>query len=95
MMIQIVAAECRPDTYVGCPAPGVELPDCEHGWEIGNGTAVCSTTPPAPVELATTGGDATLVGAAYYIGLPLLVGGLIVIVSHYVKEWRKRREERR
>lgn len=49
--MNITIEPCKPDTYVGCPAPATVPPECADGWEIGNGTIVCAAPPP----LAATG----------------------------------------
>lgn len=79
-------SECRADTYVGCPPPTVDLPDCEDGWEFGNGTAVCATVQP-PAALPATGIDP---GAA--VGFTLL--GVVLIGSSIVMLVRERRRQR-
>lgn len=60
MSVSITLEPCRDNYVVTCtPAPKVDLPECDNGWEIGNGTAVCATAQPTQDHLATTGVDAT------------------------------------
>ena len=85
-----IRIEVCKDTYVtSCtPAQPVDLPECEDGWEIGNGTAVCSTQAPVADDLATTGSDPTV--SIFMLGLAIgaiLVGGYGVI-------WSQRRIQR-
>lgn len=71
--------ECK-DTYVQTcnPAhPPAPLPECEHGWEIGNGTAVCATQQPTSVPLAATGGEPVTGLAALGVALVLGAGALL------------------
>lgn len=66
--------ECR-DTYVTtCQPlnPPAFLPDCEHGWELGNGTAICATQQPSSIPLATTGGDPAV---------GLAVAGVVLVLA--------------
>lgn len=83
------AEECRPDTYVMCPEPS-PLPDCEDGWEIGNGTAVCSTQ--TTTDLAQTGGqvDGVLLG----MGAGVIVLGVAMMVHASLLQRRHRRQRR-
>ncbi|AVR56890.1 hypothetical protein PBI_TRISCUIT_17 [Microbacterium phage Triscuit] len=82
--ITIVPAteECK-DTYVHTcnPVnPPQELPECEDGWEFGNGTVVCATQQPTATDLATTGGDPTLAITLLVVGVGMAaIGGLLVI----------------
>lgn len=74
MSVSITLEPCRDNYVVTCtPAPKVDLPNCEHGWEIGNGTAVCATAQPTQEHLATTGVDAT-------DSVVLLAAALVAIV---------------
>jgi len=75
----ITIETCKADTYVGCPAPKVDLPECENGWEIGNGTATCAVEP-MPVNLATTGPtDPT--GALVLAWSAILIGSLGMVAA--------------
>lgn len=47
--------ECK--GYACPPSTTVDLPQCEHGWELGNGTAVCAAEPAPSAPLAATGAD--------------------------------------
>lgn len=67
--MNIEVTECR-DTYVQTCTPANPpsfLPDCEHGWELGNGTAVCASQQPTSAPLAATGAD-----GGVYVGFGLL-----------------------
>jgi hypothetical protein len=52
--MNITIEACKPESYVGCPAPKVDLPECENGWEVGNGTVACAE-PYVVDPLAATG----------------------------------------
>lgn len=82
-----ITMEVCKDTYVtSCtPAPPVFLPDCEHGWELGNGTAVCATQQPTSAPLAATGGE-----AGVYVGFGLLA--LLLLGTGAVMATRRRRQ---
>ncbi|QWS69709.1 hypothetical protein SEA_WILLIAMSTRONG_42 [Microbacterium phage WilliamStrong] len=69
-----ITLEVCKDTYVtSCtPAPKVDLPECEDGWELGNGTAVCATQ--QPTNLATTGGGSEPLWLLGVVGVLLVVG---------------------
>ncbi|QCQ57489.1 hypothetical protein SEA_SUCHA_44 [Microbacterium phage Sucha] len=71
-------AECK-ETYVTTcnPAPPVFLPNCEDGWEIGNGTAVC-VTPEPMADLPATGGELPFVGLT--VALALIAAGVAATV---------------
>lgn len=85
--MDIRITECK-DTYVtSCtPPPPVDLPECEDGWEIGNGTAVCTTQ--SEDSLALTGGETPdyLMGGAV---ITVLLG--IALIGTALT--RKRREQ--
>lgn len=70
-----ISVEVCKDTYVAScqPAPPVFLPDCEHGWEFGNGTAVCATEQPPSAPLAATGNTLDPWG-----GLALAVAAIVL-----------------
>jgi hypothetical protein len=88
-MTTISLEECK-DTYVtSCtPAPPVDLPECEDGWEIGNGTAVCATQAPVADNLAVTGGDPTM--SMFMLGVALGA----ILVGAYGVIWGQRRLQR-
>lgn len=69
-----MSTDCR-DTYVTTcnpEHPAQPLPECEHGWEVGNGSVSCATQQPTSAPLAATGADA---GA--YVGFGLLAALLL------------------
>jgi len=82
----MAAEECKPESYVGCPQPGIDLPDCPGGWEFGNNTAVCATDVPPP--LAATGADLPLGFAA--AGIVLVLAGVYALLL--ARHPRRRRE---
>lgn len=85
---------CLPDTYVGCPAPPVDLPECEHGWELGNGTAVCATQQPSAPPLAATGADGGMAFAYVALGLAIAAVGLsLVSLAHAYRPARTRQRQ--
>lgn len=87
-----ISLEVCKDTYVqSCTPvnPPSFLPDCEDGWAVGNGTAVCATQQPASVPLATTGGD--LATGLLAGGAALVLVGLYTICLAY---WVRKRKER-
>ncbi|WKW85435.1 hypothetical protein SEA_MILANI_44 [Microbacterium phage Milani] len=70
--------ECKDNYVVTCnPAPPVYLPECEDGWEIGNGTAVCATPEPM-ADLAPTGGEVPF--AVFGLAVALLAAGVVATV---------------
>lgn len=69
--------ECK--GYACPPSTTVDLPECEDGWEIGNGTAVCATQQPTTAPLAATGVDPLSLGLGAVIGLLLGLAGLALI----------------
>lgn len=85
-----IRVEVCKDTYVtSCtPAPPVDLPECEHGWELGNGTAVCATEQPPSAPLAATGGDLGVAVGGGALAAALLCAG----VALAIRARRKRRE---
>lgn len=87
-MTTITVEECK-DTYVtSCtPPPTINLPECENGWEIGNGTAVCATS--QPDALAATGMSFNDFGAIMLLGVALA----IVIVGTGLAIWGRKRSE--
>lgn len=85
--------ECR-DTYVTTCTPqhpATLLPNCEDGWEIGNGTAVCATQQPTSVPLATTGANGDLATGLAAGGAVLVLVGLYTLA---LVVWRRKRQER-
>ncbi|QZD98631.1 hypothetical protein SEA_JEMERALD_43 [Microbacterium phage Jemerald] len=80
--------ECR-DTYVTTcnpEYPPMFLPDCEDGWEIGNGEAVCATQQPTSAPLATTGADAGM-----FVGFGLLAALLLGLGAVMASRLRQRK----
>ena len=77
--MEIATVTCKPDTYVGCPAPAVDLPECEYGWDLGNGTAVCATVPPPSAPLAATGADMGLTVGCWLLAAALICVGLALV----------------
>lgn len=74
-----ISVEVCKDTYVVTCTPANPpsfLPECEHGWELGNGTAVCATEQPPSSPLAATGADPT---AGVALGAALAVAGLLAL----------------
>lgn len=50
----ITTDTCKPESYVGCPAPATVPPsDCANGWELDGQSLVCAADVPA--DLAATG----------------------------------------
>ena len=86
--ITITAAEeCT--GYACPPAETVDLPECEYGWEIGNGTAVCATQQPQPDALAATGPTFNDFGAMMILGVAVA----IVIVGTGLVIWGRRKNK--
>lgn len=77
--------ECK--GYACPPSTTVDLPECEHGWELGNNTAVCATQQPASAPLAATGVDVVSLGIGATLGLLLGLLGMALLK-------RARRRER-
>lgn len=77
--------ECK--GYACPPSTTVDLPECEHGWELGNGTAVCATEQPAMAPLAATGPDPLSLGLGALLGFAIGLAGLALMR-------RSRRRER-
>lgn len=89
-----ITLEACKDTYVvTCNPvnPPAFLPDCEDGWEIGNGTAVC-TTQQTTTTLPATGGDLPTGLAAG--GAVLVLVGLYALCLVHLRKKRKARAER-
>ncbi|QCW22311.1 membrane protein [Microbacterium phage Luna18] len=89
-----ITLEVCKDTYVTTCAPihpPTFLPDCEDGWEIGNGTAVCATQQPSGVPLAATGADGDLLTGLVAGGAALALLGLWALA---LGVWQRRRKER-
>jgi len=90
----ITLEACKPETYVGCPAPAVTPPtDCEAGYEIGNGTIVCASVPAQREPLAATGGDLALSLALIGIALALVSLGIALVGLVAIERAAKRRRE--
>ncbi|QUE25626.1 hypothetical protein SEA_SADLAD_80 [Microbacterium phage SadLad] len=72
----ITVTECKPDSYVGCPAPSYQPPECgDAGWEMnGQGQLVCATEQP-PAPLAATGADGVMMGGGVIAALLVIVAG--------------------
>lgn len=79
MYVTITVEDCKPDSYVGCPMPKVDLPECEYGWDLGNGTAVCATQPAPSAPLAATGADLGLTVGCWLLAAALICGGLALV----------------
>lgn len=81
----MAAAECREDSYVGCPAPSYLPPECgDAGWEMdGQGQLVCTTEQP-PAPLAATGYDGSM-------GMGGVIAALLIIVAGVALVRRRRR----
>lgn len=77
--MEVSTVECKPDSYVGCPAPTVDLPECEHGWEFGNNTAVCATQA-FPGNLPETGWDGSEALGWGLLGVALLCVGIALTI---------------
>lgn len=73
----------RCEGYQCPPSTSVDLPECEQGWEIGNGTAVCATQQPNLTDLAVTGGEVE--GSMVVLAVVLIVLGGIGMFGRMVK----------
>lgn len=83
--MDITIEACKPDSYVGCPAPAVTPPECAHGWEIGNGTITCAAVPAQRDEpLAAT-------GPAVDPWIGLVLAAAAIVMGFYGIAWSRRR----
>lgn len=79
-----ISAETCKDTYVQSCTPSNPpsfLPDCEDGWEMGNGTAVCATQQPASDPLPATGNSLDPWGALALALAAIVLGSWGVLWS--------------
>lgn len=90
--MNVATEECKPESYVGCPAPTVDLPECEGGWEIGNGTAVCATQVP-DASLAVTGSDGASLAIGVVLGLAVGFTGVLLMQQSRRRERARRNRE--
>ncbi|WNM75088.1 membrane protein [Microbacterium phage Morrigan] len=90
-----ITLEVCKDTYVTTCTPVNPpsfLPDCEDGWEIGNGTAVCATQQPATESLPETGGEPVV--AVAVIGVAVVLLGLWTLLLDHRRRTRAARVAR-